>query len=257
MSMKQAMSVAVVAASLLMVQFAAGQDSTAGAAAGAPATGPAPSTLTERISYGLGVNMGQQIKQEKLDLDPQWLAAGLNDVLKDQPLAMTEAQIEQAFEEVRGQVMAERSREAQTNLEKSQKFLEENAKQAEVKTLPSGLQYQVLKEGTGPKPAASDTVRVSYTGKLVDGTVFDSSQKHGGSVEFQVDQVIAGWTQALQMMGVGSQWRLFIPPDLAYGERGAGPVIGPNQALIFEVELLGISSGSTQPSEDAAPVLEQ
>lgn len=252
MSIKQAFGVAVVAASLLVIPWAAAQDRPATEETWSSSTArSAPATLTERISYGLGVNMGQQIKQEKLELDPQWLSAGLTDVLEDQPLALTEEQIEQAFEEVRGQMVAKRKREAQANLEASRKFLEENAQKGEVQRLPSGLQYQVLKEGSDTKPAAGDTVRVSYTGKLIDGTVFDSSDKHGGSVEFRVDQVIAGWTQALQMMGVGSQWRLFIPPDLAYGEQGAGPVIGPNQALIFDVELLGIvpAAAATEPAE--------
>jgi len=214
----------------------------------------APRTLTERFSYGLGVSMGQDVRQQKLPLDPQWLATGLTDVLTNRPLALDEKQIELVFEEVRAQVLAQRGQEAQTNQQQSEQYLAQNASKPGVQSLPSGLQYEVLTAGAGPKPAASDTVRVNYTGKLVDGTVFDNSAKHGGPAEFRVDQVIAGWTEALQLMPVGAKWRLFIPPELGYGAQGAGSAIGPNQALIFDVELLEILPAATQPLEpDAAP----
>jgi FKBP-type peptidyl-prolyl cis-trans isomerase FklB len=238
---------------LSMVCASANAQQTQPSATGAQPVRPTPTTLTERFSYGLGVSMGQDVKQQKLPLDPQWLAAGLTDALTNQALLLDEQQIEQAFQEIRGQVLAQRGQEAQNNQQQSQKFLEHNAKNPAVQSLPNGLQYQVLNEATGPKPSGSDTVRVNYTGTLVDGTVFDSSDKHGGPAEFRVGQVISGWTQALQLMPVGSKWRLFIPAELAYGAQGAGAAIGPNQALIFEVELLGILPAATQPADaDAA-----
>lgn len=129
---------------------------------------------------------------------------------------------------------------AEVNAKAGEEFLAENGKRAEVKTTPSGLQYEVIKEGEGAQPAASDKVVVHYTGKLIDGTVFDSSEERGVPATFGVTQVIPGWVEALQLMKVGSTWRLFIPSALAYGPQGAGGVIGPNQTLIFDVSLLDI-----------------
>jgi FKBP-type peptidyl-prolyl cis-trans isomerase FklB len=129
---------------------------------------------------------------------------------------------------------------AQVGKEKGETFLVENAKKEGVKVLPSGLQYKVIKEGTGKQPAKTDTVSVHYKGTLIDGKEFDSSYKRGEPAEFGVTQVIKGWTEALQLMKVGAKWQLFIPAALAYGERGAGDLIGPNETLVFEVELLGV-----------------
>lgn len=126
------------------------------------------------------------------------------------------------------------------NLATGLKFLEENAKRSEVVTLPSGLQYEILVEGTGEKPNATDSVTCHYHGTLIDGRVFDSSVQRGQSARFPLNRVISGWTEALQLMPVGSKWRLYLPPHLAYGEQQAGALIGPNSTLIFEVELLGI-----------------
>ncbi len=133
-----------------------------------------------------------------------------------------------------------KSEKMKENLEKGEKFLEENKKRPEVVTLESGLQYEILTEGTGAKPKATDTVTCHYHGMLIDGRVFDSSVQRGQPASFPLNRVISGWTEALQLMPVGSKWKLYLPPHLAYGEQQAGPLITPNSTLIFEVELLGI-----------------
>ena len=135
---------------------------------------------------------------------------------------------------------------AQDNLARGKAFLEENAKKEGVKTLPSGLQYRVIQEGSGATPGATDTVTVNYRGTLIDGTEFDSSYSRGKPATFRADRVIRGWTEALQMMKEGAKWELFIPPDLAYGERGAGGKIGPNSTLVFEVELVSVGKNGTE-----------
>ena len=157
---------------------------------------------------------------------------------------MSQEEIRATISELQKRVTAERQKELKEkgakNLEESKKFLAENQKKEGIKTLPSGLQYKVLTEGTGKTPKETDNVTVNYKGTLIDGTEFDSSYKKGQPATFQVNGVIKGWTEALQLMKEGSKWQLFIPPELAYGERGAGPTILPNSTLIFEVELLTV-----------------
>ncbi len=148
--------------------------------------------------------------------------------------------IRQYFTEMEARQKEEASKLAEINEKAGKEFLDENGKRAEVKTTPSGLQYEVLKEGDGPQPESTDQVEVHYTGKLIDGTVFDSSEERGVPATFGVTQVIPGWVEALQLMKAGSRWRLFIPSQLAYGPNGAGGVIGPNATLIFDVELLKV-----------------
>lgn len=199
----------------------------------------------DRISYALGLSMGNNFRSsgiEKIDVDD--FAAGVAAVFSGEKPRMS---YDEAKEEIRNffQAMEERQRAAAAEMGKvnaaaGEAFLKENGSRAEVKTTASGLQYEVLQEGTGATPEAGDQVMVHYTGKLIDGTVFDSSVERGEPATFGVTQVIPGWVEALQLMKAGSKWRLFIPSNLAYGPNGAGGVIGPNATLIFDVELIQV-----------------
>ncbi|MFN7116742.1 MAG: FKBP-type peptidyl-prolyl cis-trans isomerase [Saprospiraceae bacterium] len=200
---------------------------------------PQTTTKMDSLSYSLGVLVAQNLKQQGFEnIDAASLTKGLEDVLKGDSLKID---INTASETVQAYAQAQQAKQFENTISAGKQFLAENAKRAEVKTTASGLQYEVLKEGSGPKPTANDQVTVHYTGKLMDGTVFDSSVERGEPATFGVTQVIQGWVEALQMMPVGSKWRLYIPYNLAYGERGAGQVIGPYSTLIFDVELLEIN----------------
>lgn len=199
----------------------------------------------DKISYALGLSMGNNFKASGInEINVEDFADGVAAVFYGSQPKMTydEAKevIRQYFSEMESRQKEEASKLAEINEKAGKEFLEENGKRAEVKTTPSGLQYEVLKEGDGVQPAASDQVEVHYTGKLIDGTVFDSSEERGVPATFGVTQVIPGWVEALQLMKAGSRWRLFIPSQLAYGPNGAGGVIGPNATLIFDVELLKV-----------------
>lgn len=192
----------------------------------------------DSVSYGIGVSIAENLKAQGLEnINPSLLAKAVQDALKNQPLTMTKEQCDMSISNYLQQLKADK---AAKNKEAGLKFLAENKVKPGVVTLPDGLQYQILKEGTGPKPTAADKVKTHYHGTLIDGTVFDSSVDRGQPISFPVGGVIKGWTEALQLMPVGSKWRLFIPSELAYGDRGAGPKIGPGAALIFDVELLAI-----------------
>ncbi len=197
----------------------------------------------QRISYTIGIDISQGMKQQELDLDQDALFAGLRDGLAGTEAKLSEEEQEAAkkafVESLKEKAMARQKKEADESLQKGELFLAENAKKEGVVTLPSGLQYKVITEGKGAKPVEGNQVKVHYRGTLVDGTEFDSSLKRGEPAVFPIGGVIAGWNEALPMMKVGSKWELYIPAKLAYGERGAGNVIPPNSALIFEVELLG------------------
>lgn len=199
----------------------------------------------DKISYALGLSMGNNFRASGVDkINIKDFADGVAAVYGEQQLQMTydeaKAVIRDYFQEMerKNQEAAEAS--AKVNEEAGKAYLEENGKRPEVVTLPSGLQYEVIEEGKGPKPEAGDQVKVHYTGRLIDGTVFDSSVERGEPATFGVTQVIPGWVEALQLMNAGSKWRLHIPSDLAYGPHGAGGVIGPNSTLIFDVELLEV-----------------
>lgn len=195
-------------------------------------------TKMDSLSYSVGVMMAQGLKSQNLtDLKPEDLAKGINDVLKDQTLAISKEDAENIF---RDYLQAQKAGQHTEAVAAGKAFLEANAKRPEVKTTASGLQYEIMKEGTGAKPTSSSQVSVHYHGTLIDGTVFDSSVERGQPASFGVTQVISGWTEALQLMPQGSKWKLFLPYNLAYGDRGAGPKIGPFSTLIFEVELLDI-----------------
>jgi FKBP-type peptidyl-prolyl cis-trans isomerase len=201
-------------------------------------------TQKDKLSYAIGMNIGQGMKKDSLNVDPNILAQGLKDTMSGGKLLMTDEEAKNVMTAFRSEMM--KKQQAQTeqagtaNKQEGQQFLAANKTKEGVVTLPDGLQYKVLKEGTGPKPTAADTVAVNYRGTLINGTEFDSSYKRGQPATFPVGQVIKGWTEALQLMPVGSKWQLFIPSDLAYGERSPGAEIGPNSTLIFDVELLSI-----------------
>jgi FKBP-type peptidyl-prolyl cis-trans isomerase len=207
-------------------------------------------TPTKRLSYGVALGLGRNMKSDGLEMDVAAFAAGLEDAMSgaEQRLTQEEIQAEMlAFQEkINTQRQAERAELAALNKSTSEQFLAENAEREGVTVTDSGLQYEVIEAGDGATPGAEDTVEVHYRGTLVDGTEFDSSYSRGQTVTFGVGQVIAGWTEALQLMPAGSKWKLFIPSDLAYGEGGSGQTIGPNQALIFEVELVSIPSQETE-----------
>lgn len=190
--------------------------------------------------YGIGLQIGQQLLGSGLDVEPEAVVKGIFDVLNQNPPALDLNEVTKALQELSQRAEAEQAKAFEALAAEGKVFLEENKKHPSVKETESGLQYEVLVEGTGKVPVKTDKVRVHYTGSLIDGTVFDSSVKRGTPAEFPVTGVIAGWVEALQMMPVGSKWRLTIPHNLAYGERGAGASIPPFSTLIFEVELLDI-----------------
>ncbi len=198
-------------------------------------------TSEARVSYGIGRQMGDQLKQNPFDgmvIDD--VLTGLADALNDQPLAVDPADLDAAFREISEVMQAKQAEASKGQTEAGETFLAENAKKDGVVVLESGLQYEILTAGDGEKPVAASTVRTHYHGTLLDGTVFDSSYDRGEPAEFPVNGVIAGWTEALQLMPVGSKWRLTVPYGLAYGEQGAGGAIGPFATLVFDVELLAI-----------------
>ncbi len=198
----------------------------------------------EKLSYSIGMDIGGNLKRGSIEVDPDLLAKGLKDIYGGGKTLLTEDEARQTLEVAQKALMAKKAETMQKQSEKNkadgEKFLAENAKKAGVKTLPSGLQYKVITPGKGKTPKASDTVTVHYKGTLIDGTEFDSSYKRGEPASFPVSGVIPGWIEALQLMKEGAKWQLFIPPNLAYGERGAGRDIGPNATLLFEVELISV-----------------
>ncbi len=208
-------------------------------------------TAKQKTSYAVGYNMGYGLKQklemQSIEYDADALERGVADAFSGGKPALSEQEIrdtlmalQKDLDAKRKEAMAKMKALGEKNKAEGEKFLKENAAKKGVKTLPSGLQYKILAEGKGKKPAATDTVTVNYRGTLIDGTEFDSSAKHGRPATFALNQVIKGWTEGLQLVRQGGKIELFIPPDLAYGERGAGSLIGPNATLIFEVELLSI-----------------
>ncbi|MDX1735787.1 MAG: FKBP-type peptidyl-prolyl cis-trans isomerase [Halioglobus sp.] len=213
-------------------------------------------SFEQRLSYGIAFSVGQRMAADNIPLDSDAFLQGIDDALKGQQPRLTPEEMQQEMQTYQQQVMAERAEAQQAlagaNQAAAETFLAENAAREGVVVTESGLQYEVLEAGEGAKPGADDTVEVHYRGTLVDGTEFDSSYSRGEPVTFGVGQVIAGWTEALQLMSVGSKYKLAIPADLAYGAGGAGQVIGPNAALLFEVELLSIPSQAEGEAEEEA-----
>lgn len=222
-----------------------GKKSADAAARTAPggAVDPALASSDQKVSYAVGYNLGASLARDPgLKADADAVKAGLADGLSGAKARLADPEVETAFAEVKQRIAAARAEAAEKQRAAGAEFLAKNKSRDEVKTTASGLQYEVLKTGTGAKPKASDTVRVHYHGMLTDGKVFDSSVERGQPAEFPVTGVIKGWVEALQLMGVGDKWKLTIPSDLAYGERGAGADIPPNSVLVFEVELLEIKA---------------
>jgi FKBP-type peptidyl-prolyl cis-trans isomerase FklB len=222
------------------------------APAAKPSTGAVKKTLPalvlktpkDKASYALGMNMGENLHKASVDVDPNILARGLKDALAGGKTLLTDEEAKAAMNALQADVRKKQEEKIQlagdANKNAGDGFLAANKSKEGVVTLPSGLQYKILTQGSGAKPTVSDSVVCNYRGTLIDGTEFDSSYQHGQPATFPVGQVIKGWTEALQLMPVGSKWQLFIPSELAYGSRGAGAQIGPNATLIFEVELISI-----------------
>jgi len=207
--------------------------------------GSALTTQKDKVSYAIGYNIGMNLKNQGFDVSPDLIAQGIQDILAGNDTAMTEGEARQALQEYQQEMMQKRQEEqaaaAAKNKEEGAAWLAENASKEGVVTLENGLQYKVLTEGDGESAGPGDTVKVNYRGTLIDGTVFDSSYDRGQPAQFKVTGVIKGWTEALQMMQVGDKWQLFIPSDLAYGDRPQGDKIKPGSTLIFEVELLEVN----------------
>ncbi len=203
-------------------------------------------TQKDKASYAIGMNIAMGIQKQSIDVDANIVARGLKDALAGGKTLLTDDEATAAMKDLQAEMKKAQEEKMQlagdANKKEGDAFLAANKAKEGVVTLPSGLQYKILTEGAGPKPTASDSVVCNYRGTLINGTEFDSSYKRGQPATFPVGQVIKGWTEALQLMPVGSKWQLFIPSDLAYGPRGAGRDIGPNAALIFEVELISIQA---------------
>jgi FKBP-type peptidyl-prolyl cis-trans isomerase FklB len=230
----------------------AGAAKTAGAKTAAAA--PALSTKKDKISYAIGADLGNKLKASSIDVDPAVMTRALKDVLGGGKPAMSDDEVRATLMDLTKELKEKQAAGEKEKLDKNHKegqdFLAANKSKEGVVALPSGLQYKILKAGDGPKPTATDTVVCNYKGTLIDGKEFDSSYKRGQPATFAVGQVIKGWTEALQLMPVGSKWELYIPSDLAYGDRQAGPDITPGSTLIFEVELVSIQAKEAKENKD-------
>jgi FKBP-type peptidyl-prolyl cis-trans isomerase FklB len=222
---------------------------------------PALKDQKDKLSYSIGMDIGRTFKRQSIDVNPEVLLSGLKDVLSSNKTLLTDEEQKETIaawqNELRAKQNELRAKQTETikqsgekNKKEGEAFLAENKKKSDVVTLPSGLQYKIVTAGTGPKPTSSDTVLAHYRGSLIDGTEFDSSYRRGEPMNFGVTQVIKGWQEALQLMPVGSKWQLFIPSDIAYGERGYPPKIGPNATLLFDIELVSIqpSAATAKPA---------
>jgi len=208
-------------------------------------------TLTtdkEKLSYSIGADLGKNFKSQGIDINAEALAKGMQDGMTGAQLILTEQQMKDVLNTFQKDLMAKRNvefnKKSEENKTKGEAFLTQNKAKAGVTVLPSGLQYKILETGKGAKPGKSDTVTVEYTGHLIDGTVFDSTEKTGKPATFQVSQVIPGWTEALQLMPAGSTWEIYVPSGLAYGPRSVGGPIGPNETLIFKIKLISVKKAS-------------
>ena len=264
------LAMATVAATSLMTLSACKDDKAAAPAADAakPAAAASNMTQAQKVSYILGMNIGSQFKANQVPLDETSFVSGIKTAMDGSEPKLTK-EMQKKMEEAQKAEQAKLEADSAKNKEEGDKFLAENGKKAGVITTKSGVQYEVLTEGKGEKPKATDTVTVDYVGTLIDGKEFDSSIKRGEPASFAVNAVIPGWTEALQLMPVGSKWRVVIPSDLAYGAGGTGGDIGPNATLIFEITLhkIGAPEGDKKveavdsqalaPTEEPAPPTEE
>jgi FKBP-type peptidyl-prolyl cis-trans isomerase len=207
----------------------------------------------DRLSYSIGVDIGQRLKSQSIEVDPEMLSKGIKDIYTGGKPLMTEQEVRDTLAAFQKDMIAKQKERAKVIGEKNKKegeaYLEANKKKEGVKVLPSGLQYKVITEGKGKTPKLTDTVTVNYKGTLIDGTEFDSSYKRGQPATFAVDKVIPGWTEALQLMKEGAKWQIVVPSALAYKEMGAGNLIGPNATLIFEIELISFKPAEAKPAK--------
>jgi FKBP-type peptidyl-prolyl cis-trans isomerase FklB len=205
---------------------------------------PTLETTEDKVSYSIGSDLGKNLKRQGITINAAMFAKGMEDGMRGGPLLMSEQEMKQVLSDFEKDMMNKRASEfnqkAEENKTKGETFLKENKTKEGVVTLPSGLQYKIIKAGTGVKPTKEDTVTVEYTGRLLNGEVFDSTEKAGKPVSFKLNQVIPGWTEALQLMPAGSTWEVYIPAKLAYGSRNVGGSIGPNETLIFNVHLIDV-----------------
>jgi FKBP-type peptidyl-prolyl cis-trans isomerase FklB len=211
-------------------------------------------TDKDKLSYALGMNLGSNLHRDSIDIDTAILVRALKDALAGGKTLLTDTEARTALMQLQTQVRARQMEKmklvGEANKKEGDAFLAANKAKEGVVTLPSGLEYKILSQGTGPRPAATDSVVCNYRGTLINGTEFDSSYKRGQPATFPVTGVIKGWTEALQLMPVGSKWQLFLPADLAYGERGPSPEIGPNSTLVFEVELVSIQAKEKEKEKE-------
>ncbi|STX28689.1 macrophage infectivity potentiator [Legionella beliardensis] len=218
------------------------------ASATTPSTSTVLSSDMDKLSYSIGADLGRNFKKQGIDISPNAMARGLQDGMNGGQLLLTDDQMKDVLNKFQKDLMAKRNAEftkkADENKNKGDAFLNQNKSKEGVVALPSGLQYKVIENGKGAKPGKDDMVTVEYTGKLIDGQVFDSTEKSGKPAEFKVSQVIPGWTEVLQLMPAGSTWEVYLPASLAYGPRGIGGAIGPNETLIFKIHLISVKKSS-------------
>lgn len=199
----------------------------------------------DKLSYSIGADLGRNFNKQGIEINPTVMEQGIQDGLKGSQLLLTDDQMKEVLNKFQRDLMAKRqadfNKTAEQNKAQGEKFLSDNKGKSGIVALPSGLQYKVIQQGKGPKPSKDDTVTVEYTGKLINGQVFDSSEKTGKPATFKVSQVIPGWTEALQLMNSGSTWEVYIPAALAYGPRSVGGPIGPNETLIFQIHLVSVA----------------
>ncbi len=242
---RHALAFASAAALLLHATMATVNAENPDSAPPSEAGAPDRQAMLNKVSYFLGSDAIERFRANDVAIQPESYLEGIQDALEGRQSKYSREELEQAFMtyqmELRNEAAKKDQMKAQENVATGKAFLEKNGERPEVTTTGSGLQYEIITPGTGAKPEAADSVTVHYTGTLLDGTVFDSSVQRGEPATFGVSQVIPGWTEALQLMPEGSTWKLFIPSDLASGSRGAGPDIGPNSTLVFEVELLKVN----------------
>lgn len=201
-------------------------------------------TDVDKLSYSIGSDLGKNFKRQGIEVNPAIMAKGIQDGMGTAPLLLTDDQMKDVLTKFQKDLMAKRTadfnKKAEDNKSKGEAFLSQNKSKPGVVVLPDGLQYKIITAGTGVKPAKEDTVTVEYTGKLISGEVFDSTEKSGKPATFKLSQVIPGWTEALQLMPAGSTWEIYVPANLAYGSRSVGGPIGPNETLIFNVHLISV-----------------